>query len=119
MAADRAAELTEAYRILSDPGRRAEYDAARGSAPAGQPASAAPPPPPPPGRDVPEAAPRAGASGPQGAASGASGAAHGGDAGHATKPPSGAQFKQERAHRDTFVRKATVDRFRNALDGVG
>ena len=29
MAADRAAELTEAYRILSDAGRRAEYDRAR------------------------------------------------------------------------------------------
>ena len=29
MAADRAAELTEAYRILSDDGRRAEYDRAR------------------------------------------------------------------------------------------
>ena len=28
MAADRAAELTEAYRILSDAGRRAEYDRA-------------------------------------------------------------------------------------------
>ena len=28
MAADRAAELTEAYRILSDEGRRAEYDRA-------------------------------------------------------------------------------------------
>src|SRR5216684_833399 len=28
MAADRAAELTEAYRILSDVGRRAEYDRA-------------------------------------------------------------------------------------------
>src|SRR3984893_18453208 len=31
MAADRAAELTEAYRILSDEGRRAEYDRARGT----------------------------------------------------------------------------------------
>ena len=30
MAADRAAELTEAYRILSDPGRRAVYDATLG-----------------------------------------------------------------------------------------
>ena len=31
MAADRAAELTEAYRILSDDGRRGEYDRARGA----------------------------------------------------------------------------------------
>ena len=28
MAADRAAELTEAYRILGDEGRRSEYDRA-------------------------------------------------------------------------------------------
>src|SRR5437667_9759339 len=41
MAADRAAELTEAYRILSDAGRRADYDRTLGAAPA-----AAPPAPP-------------------------------------------------------------------------
>src|SRR6185312_5011554 len=32
MAAERAAELTEAYRILSDEGRRAEYDRGQGAA---------------------------------------------------------------------------------------
>src|SRR5207247_6525194 len=37
MAADRAAELTEAYRILSDEGRRGEYDRARGAAAASAP----------------------------------------------------------------------------------
>ena len=48
MAADRAAELTEAYRILSDPGRRADYDRMLSAAPAApphpQPENAAPPP---------------------------------------------------------------------------
>jgi curved DNA-binding protein CbpA len=108
MAADRAAELTEAYRILSDDGRRADYDRARlengaqasgGAASAPPPAessrprpaadsgsAAAPPPPPPPEDDA---------------------------------PPRGAQFTQERASRDQYVRKATVGRFRQALDAIG
>ena len=43
IAASRAAELTEAYRILMDPASRATYDAAiLGGAPAAQPAPAAP-----------------------------------------------------------------------------
>jgi curved DNA-binding protein CbpA len=108
MAADRAAELTEAYRILSDPGRRAEYDQALAEAgtattapgasePAStqhqraadpQPAAAAPPPPPP---------------SPSGAAA----------------APRGGQFKEERATRDEFVRKATVSRLRQALNVIG
>ena len=45
MAAERAAELTEAYRILSDEGRRAAYDQSR-SAPGPDAAAAAPPAPP-------------------------------------------------------------------------
>ena len=105
MAAHRAAELTEAYRILSDEGRRAEYDrifaeaggrttvaaAAASSAAAGEPQPspvAEPPPPPPP----------------------------------PTKEPgrqSGPQFRQERASRDEFVRKATFSRLRQALKAVG
>jgi curved DNA-binding protein CbpA len=105
MAADRAAELTEAYRILSDPGRRAEYDRALAdgggtiSSPGGsepttarhqggsdpQPASAPPPPPPPEAQPV----------------------------------PRGGQFKEERATRDEFVRKATLGRLRQALEAVG
>jgi curved DNA-binding protein CbpA len=102
MAADRAAELTEAYRILSDEGRRAEYDRAVAEAggqlphiapshapPAASPTqpavepSAAPPPPP-------------------------------REAGTAK----GAQFTQERASRDEFVRKATIGRFRQALEMI-
>lgn len=102
MAADRAAELTEAYRILFDEGRRAEYDrtfaeaggqtssVAASAAPAaagGAQPSAGPPPPPAPARDA--------------------------DA------QTGPQFKQERASRDEFVRKATVSRVRQALEAVG
>jgi curved DNA-binding protein CbpA len=103
MAADRAAELTEAYRILSHEGRRGEYDRARASQSPGEdaPASSAAPTSPPvnpspeasrpsaPARECPEP-------------------------GQATGP----QFKQERASRDTFVRKAAVGRFRQALDAM-
>jgi curved DNA-binding protein CbpA len=105
MAADRAAELTEAYRILSDVGRRAEYDRAvvgAGGAPpavpdepvtthhqreAASPIASEPTPAAPPSK--------------------------------ATTPPRGSQFKEERATRDEFVRKATVSRLRQALDAVG
>src|SRR5439155_6392748 len=45
MAADRAAELTESYRILSDAGRRAEYDKARAASGFSAAAAAAPVPP--------------------------------------------------------------------------
>jgi len=100
MAAERAAELTEAYRILSDERKRAEYDQsiagdgvqptaprAAASAPVdAQPASAAPPPP------RPQAEPGV---------------------------PLGKQFKEERASRDEFVRKAIIGRVRNALESVG
>jgi hypothetical protein len=103
MAADRAAELTEAYRILSDEGRRAEYD--RTFVAAGVPATGA------------------GQSAAPGAGRGES------SAGPAAPPPPappnptasqvGAQFKQERASRDEFVRKATLGRVRQALEAVG
>ncbi len=105
MAADRAAELTEAYRILSDAGRRAEYDRARSaiggedasaappsgepSPPAPAPDSAPPPPPPPPSQPSAAEATRSG------------------------------QFTQERASRDQYVRKATFGRFLQALEAVG
>jgi hypothetical protein len=98
MAAVRAAELTEAYRILSDENRRAEYDrtiaAGAAAAPtpqhqtpspaASQPAYAPPPPPPP--RDP--------------------------------EPSGGGSFVQERATKDQFVRKALLGRFLRALDAV-
>ena len=102
MAADRAAELTEAYRILSDSGRRAEYD--RAFAEAGD----APAPVPPAAPGAPEAPP-ADASAPPSPPPPAG----------AEAPPRAAQFTQERATRDEFVRKATVGRLRQALDAVG
>jgi len=94
MAAERAAELTEAYRILSDEGRRAEYDRQLGAAPAAPPArtaaaaepSTAPPPPP-------SAEPE-------------------------VQAPRGAGFAQERASRDALMRKALVGRVRQALEAV-
>src|SRR5947208_3067795 len=43
MAAERAAELTEAYRILSDDTRRAEYDRVRSTSSAAMPAAPSPP----------------------------------------------------------------------------
>jgi curved DNA-binding protein CbpA len=99
MAADRAAELTEAYRILSHADLRATYDATLGksaatgvvvsAAPA--PAPSKPPAPEPPRPIVQEAMPVA---------------------------PGPSQFDQERARRDTFVRKATMDRFRQAYAQV-
>jgi len=97
MAADRAAELTEAYRILSHADLRATYDATlatTGAAPAVVTAApaAAPPPTPEPPRPIVEE-PRPVATGPS-------------------------QFDQERARRDTFVRKATMDRFRQAYAQV-
>ena len=111
MAADRAAELTEAYRILGDEGRRSEYDralsesgGAAAAAPAGAPASAAgaatqpapeshapPPPPPPP---------------------------HGGH-GPAAESRIDGTFTRERGIRDEFVRKATMGRLKQALEAVG
>ena len=98
MAADRAAALTEAYRILSDSARREEYDRAFAEA------GSAPPPAPPPTQGVPEAPP-ASASPPPPA---------GADA-----RPRSSQFTKERATGDEFVRKATVTRLRQALDAVG
>jgi hypothetical protein len=102
LAAVRAAELTEAYRILSQPEHRAQYDAmlANGATPlpdSAAPAAAADPapappfrpadrrPPPTPAEPAPEVWPRTG------------------------------QFVEERATRDEFVRKATLERFRQAF----
>ena len=102
MAADRAAELTEAYRILSDEGRRAEYDRALAVAGA-SPASAAPPP----------VAARAAAAAESYAPPPPPPPSPG------ERPPIGPQFRQERATRDEFVRKATMGRLRVALESVG
>ena len=106
MAADRAAELTEAYRILSDQGRRAEYDRAFVDA-GGQTAPPAAAAPAPNGGDEPPV-PEAGWPGTPPPPP---------PSGH--EAPRGAQFKQERASRDEFVRKATMSRLRSALEAIG
>jgi hypothetical protein len=93
LAAERASELTEAYRVLSHEDTRAEYDglrsvagtdAAAPPAPASKAAATAGPPPPDPGQ-----------------------APSGGE-------PS-RRFSGERATRDTFVRKAMIERLQQAF----
>jgi hypothetical protein len=99
MATVRAAELTEAYRILSHESRRADYDRGRpqtAAAPASAPAPAG-------DRDAP-----AGASTPEEASSRPR-----------AEPVSGAAPSKDRATVDQFVRKVTISRFRQTLDAVG
>ncbi len=91
MAAERAAELTEAYRILSDAERRAEYDRMLtrippndAAAAAASPARVAPPPP------IVEEPP-------------------------ASTPTT---FREERATRDEYMRKATLSRFKHAIGAL-
>ena len=98
MAADRAAELTEAYRVLSDAGRRAEYDYAR----AGSAHTAAPP-----------APAAASATSPRPESRSSSSPAP------VPPPASASPFKHERATRDEFVRKATMTRLRQAFASMG
>jgi curved DNA-binding protein CbpA len=102
MAAERAAELTEAYRILSDDARRAEYNRVRSTAPA---AGATPPP-------AAATTPRNPEAHHRGAPAGAAAAAEP----SATKP-SGA-FTEERASRDEFVRKTVLGRFKQVLEAT-
>jgi curved DNA-binding protein CbpA len=97
MAAGRAAELTEAYRVLSNDAQRAEYDrvlAIAGPSPAAPPPVASPAtsrvPPSESAAEPPPEAPRARAA-----------------------------YTHERASRDQYVRKATVDRIRQALAQTG
>jgi curved DNA-binding protein CbpA len=104
MAAGRAAELTEAYRILSDAGRRAEYDRTlSASPPAGTTAAASTSTSPP--------------AGP---------AEDGGARARSTPPPIADEprsqsnaFHEERASRDEYMRKAALNRFKHAVDAVG
>ena len=104
IAATRAAELTEAYRILSHEGRRAEYDAQLGAA---APETVVDPSPPthhgPKASDAP----------------GSTSHASQGDPETAQQKEAGSrQFSQERATRDTFVRGAIVERLRHAIAQV-
>ena len=103
MAADRAAELTEAYRVLSDASRRSAYDTAR-TAEAAVAASAA-------GSEAPAASPE----------SSAAPGAEPTSARHSDTSPgakTGPQFVEERASRDEFIRQATTSRFRQAFAQV-
>jgi hypothetical protein len=95
MAAERAAALTEAYRVLSHHHLRAAYDRTLDGAAAPSPAE--------------PTAPRARADSgpPQAAAEPAPGAG------------GGPQFRHERARRDVFLRKAAMTRFGQALDATG
>ena len=109
MAAERAAALTEAYRILSNERQRAEYDKSLTDATTPADASA-----------------QAGPSGASPGTAAASGPAAG-QSPHSqesrTAPrdepaPASQQFSAEKMRRDTFVRKATMSRFQQALDAV-
>ena len=97
IAANKAAELTRAYKTLTDPAARAEYDAQDEGQPSAQvrpsaspsPASATPPPEQPVARPSEEPVPPGGAS----------------------------VFQQDRAGANDLVQRATVMRFRTALTG--
>ena len=94
MAADRAAELTAAYRVLSDAACRAEYDLAVADGTTVAPPVEAPP------REEPR--PPAPYAGPT-----------------VTGAPPAHQFTRERASRDELGRKATIARIRQALQSLG
>jgi len=98
IAANKAAELTRAYKTLTDPASRAEYDAGEEAQPSPQ---VRPPSAPPPSATA-TPAPAEPAARP--AAESA--------------PPSGASvFQQDRAGANDLVQRATVMRFRTALTG--
>ena len=103
MAAERAAELTEAYRILSDETRRATYDASLAD---GHPTAPAAPPP---SSRPAEAAPF------QPSASSASTTR--GEPDQSEAPPTG-RVRQERAGRDELMRKVTIGRLRQAFEAL-
>ena len=98
MAADRAADLTEAYRILSDADRRAEYDRMLSASPLSGAASAAS------ATTTEDAAVRARTVPPP----------------IEDEPrPQQSAFREERASRDQYMRKAALNRFKHAVDAVG
>src|SRR5688572_329392 len=99
IAAVKAAELTQAYQTLCDPAVRAEYDARLGETPAPAPPAAVRPPSHPEAQT--SASPRpAPPTEPVGQPSSAS-----------------SVFSQERAGASALVQRATVIRFRQALEG--
>jgi hypothetical protein len=97
MASVRAAELTTAYKILSDPAARAEYDEALRE---GRPTPALP--------GGSSAAPSTSASTPAATP----------EAPEAPRQPASKIFEQDRAGKDDIVRRATLARIRGALGVV-
>lgn len=102
IAAIKAAELTQAYKTLTDASLRAEYDAF--VAAEGGTAYVPPAPPPPPAEPAADVEP----SRPPHVQP---------DAPPPTPTSPGAQFSQERATMSEFIRRAAVARFRAALQG--
>ena len=109
MAAERAAELTEAYRILSHEGNRADYDRTLGARPA-----------------APSAAASASAQAPPAPAqpSHVDGGQSAADVRRTPESSAGPSagtgaFHAERAGRDDYLRKATLNRFQHAVEAVG
>jgi curved DNA-binding protein CbpA len=94
MASGRAAELTQAYRVLSDKAHRAEYDHVLANTPSTL-ASETP-------TSEPQAVDVSAAPSP-------------GPSTIESEGSKGPQFFQERLSRDEFVRTATISRFRHAL----
>jgi len=109
MAADRAAELTEAYRILSNATSRAEYDRTLGASPSAAPAAAPPP----------AAAAPTPQQAPPGAESQSTTSSRPAPEPEFGAAPSKGAFHEERATRDDYLRKATLSRFQHAVDAVG
>jgi len=99
IAALKAAELTQAYKTLTDESLRADYDAQLQSGDFA-PVHHAPPPPPADAPERPAAATREAS-----------------DRAPTPPPPPGSVFSQERAGASDLVRRATVIRFRLALAG--
>ena len=96
IAASKAAELTRAYKMLTDPAARAEYDAEGEGEAVSTPRPPSPPPPSAASPADPQARPQPSAPPPP--------------------PPSGGSvFSQDRAGANDLVQRATVARFRTAL----
>jgi curved DNA-binding protein CbpA len=95
MAAGRAAELTEAYRVLSSESQRADYDRSLAAAPHSAPPS------------------------PAAAAAAANPSAAPSPAPPPQAEPRARGFTSERTGRDQFVRRATFDKIRQALALAG
>jgi len=98
LAAERAAELTEAYRVLMDASLRASYDEERGKGGGAEPAWRPPAPPDPPVAEPPPRAPRPRAEAPPDA------------------PPAREAKRPQADGGGTFVRRMAINKLRGAID---